>query len=56
VRLNIEAMRLYQGPVGDLAGSQGAVVEVRTSRTEALRTALAERDLERLLLDGCARH
>jgi ABC-2 type transport system ATP-binding protein len=35
---------LYQGPVDELAGSQGAVVEVRTSHTEALRAALAERD------------
>jgi ABC-2 type transport system ATP-binding protein len=34
---------LYQGPVGELAGRQGAVVEVRTRQTDELRAALAGR-------------
>ena len=51
---------LYQGPVGELAGSQGIQVEVRTSHADALRKALADRDgvtidqvgLEQLMVTG----
>jgi hypothetical protein len=50
----------YQGPVSQLAGSHGAVVEVRARQTDALRAALADHDgvivdedgTDRLLITG----
>jgi ABC-2 type transport system ATP-binding protein len=57
----IDSGRLrYQGPVSQLAGSHGAVVEVRARQTDALRAALADHDgvivdedgTDRLLITG----
>jgi ABC-2 type transport system ATP-binding protein len=46
---------LYHGPVGDLSGQQGAVVEVRTRQAAELRVALADRRGVTVAEDGADR-
>jgi ABC-2 type transport system ATP-binding protein len=45
----------FQGPVADLAGSQGTAVEVRTGQPEDLRAALAAYDGVKVDSDGAER-